>query len=264
MKNEWTRDDLPHQHEVWDNFVAGKHSDVFHAVGADDLGEVLDEIVDHLNAHHPKSQQYDCGETIDALNRNRDALIENRDKSISSLQRLLANTECHEDRWRRAHEIVERERDTARDQWKKWEHKANEAEREVSTWRTSTESAHSDFLQAAHDRDKWRARAEAAEARTAPAVSRADVAETLSRCLNPEMWNVTFPSVVSEVCDLFGVETEQAADPVEVKAQELCREAFPDHGWGNAPWDTEDYWLPIENGFRRLAAHVLRQEADHA
>ena len=54
MNNEWTRDDLPHQHEVWDDFVAGKHSDVFHAVDADDLGEVLDEVINHLNAHHPK------------------------------------------------------------------------------------------------------------------------------------------------------------------------------------------------------------------
>ena len=93
MKKEWTRDDLPHQHEVWDDFVAGKHSDVFHAVNADDLGEVLDEIINHLNAHHPKPQTYDCGETIDALNRNRDALVENREQSIFSLQRLLADTE---------------------------------------------------------------------------------------------------------------------------------------------------------------------------
>lgn len=85
---------------------------------------VLGVVVDHLNANHPKSGT---------------------------------------DRWRRAHEIVERERDLAREQWKKWEHKANEADREVSTWRTSTESAHSDFLQAAHDRDEWQNRAEVAE-----------------------------------------------------------------------------------------------------
>ena len=56
----------------------------------------LDMVVGHLNANHQKSEP---------------------------------------DRWRRAHSIVERERDQAREQWKKWEHKANEAEREVSTWR---------------------------------------------------------------------------------------------------------------------------------
>ena len=172
--------------------------------------EYLGAALDHLNANHPKSDT---------------------------------------DRWRRAHEIVERERDQARDQWKKWEHKANEAEREVSTWRTSTESAHSDFLQAAHDRDEAVARAEAAEARTIPAVSRADVAETLSRCLSPKMWNVTFPSVVSEVCDLFGVEAEQAADPVEEKARELYRAATPD-----ARWET------VADEYRRIAAHVLGPE----
>ena len=122
---------------------------------------VLGVVVDHLNANHPKSGT---------------------------------------DRWRRAHEIVERERDLAREQWKKWEHKANEADREVSTWRTSTESAHSDFLQAAHDRDEWqnraevaegavdslerdrdewRSRAEAAETRTATAVTKAEIEKAI-------------------------------------------------------------------------------------
>ena len=100
------------------------------------------------------------------------------------------------------------------------------------------------------ERDAAVARAEAAEARTTPAVTRADVAEALSRCINPEMWNVTFPSVVSEVCDLFGVEAGQATDPVEEKARELYRAATPD-----AQWET------VADEYRRIAAHVLGEES---
>ena len=226
MVNEWTRDDLP---AVMDLVKASVD-----AVATDPSGgayAALDAVVEHLNAHHPKPDT---------------------------------------DRWRRAHSIVEGERDQARreldtwkdkwldtyealrqarDQWKKWEHKANEAEREVSTWRTSTESAHSDFLQAAHDRDEAVVRAEAAEARTAPAVSRADVAETLSRCINPEMWNVTFPSVVNEICDLFGIEAGQAVDPLLDKAQEFA---------ALADWELTDREAKL---LHTVARHVLGQEA---
>lgn len=176
MNNEWTRDDLPHQHEVWDDFVAGKHSDVFHAVDADDLGEVLDEIINHLNAHHPKSQQHDCGESIDALNHNRDALVENRDKSISSLQRLLANTEYHEDRWRRAHSIVEQERDQARERLRETE--------------TTLAKVMSDYQDIEDERDEWKTSARLAEQerenwritainRAVPAVTREDVEKAI-------------------------------------------------------------------------------------
>ena len=96
--------------------------------------------------------------------------------------------------------------------------------------------------------DEWKSRAEAAEARTAPAVSRADVAEALSRCINPEMWNVTFPSVVSEVCDLFGVEAEQAVDPLLDKAQEFA---------ALADWELTDREAEL---LHAVAAHVLGQE----
>lgn len=58
--------------------------------------------------------------------------------------------------------------------------------------------------------------------RTAGAVSRADVNEALARCLDPEMWNVTFPAVVNEICDLFGVEAEQAVDPIEEQTDALA------------------------------------------
>ena len=47
---------------------------------------------------------------------------------------LPSAAEADRDRWRRAHSIVEQERNQAREQWKKWEHKANE-------WRARAEAA---------------------------------------------------------------------------------------------------------------------------
>ena len=138
------------------------------------------------------------------------------------------------DRWRRARSIVEGERDQARRERDMWKDK----------WLDTYEALHD----ARAERDEAVARAEAAEARTAPAVSRADVAETLSRCLNPEMWNVTFPSVVSEVCDLFGIEAEQAADPLLDKAQEFA---------ALADWELTDREAEL---LHTVAAHVLGQE----
>lgn len=95
-------------------------------------------------------------------------------------------------------------------------------------------------------------------AQPALAVSRADVAEALARCLNPEMWNVTFPSVVDEMCALFGIEAEQAVDPVQEKARELWEAGAANHlPLGEQPAN-------VRKAFNRLARHVLGQEADHA
>ena len=206
MVNEWTRDDLPRigtPDPAHDSVVEG----------------VLDTVLHWLNAHHPKPRPIDEAEFLDLYidviaetsGLERRALWSHRVWAKKIVERLNANggvpasrgdaaladhlgrqavaidelqldleaAEADRDRWRRAHEIVERERDQAREQWKKWEHKANEAEREVSTWRTSTESAHSDFLQAAHERDEAVARAVAAEARTAPAVTRDDIEKAI-------------------------------------------------------------------------------------
>lgn len=235
MVNEWTVDDLPD---------ASVTTDKYGAIGPmyfPAVDDYRDAVVAHLNANGGVPASREDAALADHLGRQAVA--------IDELQLDLEAAEADRDRWRRAHEIVERERDQAREQWKKWEHKANEAEREVSTWRTSTESAHSDFLQAAHDRDEAVVRAEAAEARAVPAVSRADVAEALSRCINPEMWNVTFPSVVSEVCDLFGIEAGQATDPLLDKAQEFA---------ALADWELTDREAEL---LHTVARHVLGQEA---
>ena len=246
MVNEWTRKDLPSPKSVErsaeDNYVW---------ITSYDAEFVLGVVVDHLNANHPKSGT---------------------------------------DRWRRAHEIVEGERDQARESlrevckvaqsYKVDAYQAteraeaaeseladeySEANQKAAAWdRVAAHPAlKMDLLpEADHtyaggvfERITWLA--EAAEDRTAPAVSRADVAEALSRCLNPEMWNVTFPSVVNEVCDLFCVEAGQAVDPVETKARELHEVAQ-----GDGPfivWEALND--PERARYRRMAAHILEQEA---
>lgn len=154
-------------------------------------------------------------------------------------------------RWRRAHEIVERERDQARDERDKWEEKYLDTDEALHRARASLHEACKVAQSYKVDAYQATERAEAAEARTAPAVSRADVAEALSRCINPEMWNVTFPSVVSEVCDLFGVEAEQAVDPLLDKAQEFA---------ALADWELTDREAEL---LHTVAAHVLGQEGRH-
>ena len=112
MVNEWTRDDLPDATELCRMSVY--NIDVM-------VDRNLNAIVDHLNANHPKSDT---------------------------------------DRWRRAHEIVEQERDQARQAHREaWKHLDAAADRVVHE-QTRAEDAE-------RDRDEWRSRAEAAEARLA-------------------------------------------------------------------------------------------------
>ena len=136
---------------------------------------------------------------------------------------------------------VERERDMWRDRYRALQ---SEYARQSQAW-SEQRAYYEDRLARAETAKRER---EAAEARTAPAVSRADVAEALSRCINPEMWNVTFPSVVNEVCDLFGVEAEQAVDPLLDKAQEFA---------ALADWELTDREAEL---LHTVAAHVLGQE----
>ena len=221
MVNEWTRDDLP-------DHVAIRDVDYMHGDGTRSrvIDLTLDMVVRHLNAHHPKPGRSAHDEQVAQLVRM---------CNEADLKRTRAEDNCA--RLRRAHEIVEGERDQAR--------------RERDMWKEKCLDTYEALHQARAERDEAVARAEAAEARTAPAVSRADVAETLSRCINPEMWNVTFPSVVSEVCDLFGIEAEQAADPLLDKAQEFA---------ALADWELTDREAEL---LHTVAAHVLGQEDRH-
>ena len=245
---QWTRNDLPSEDDFqWEMFESrfgqfdgyrspAKQHDLYTVFKSGiQYGQSRD--LDHLNAHHPKPDP---------------------DTSAAA--------------WKRMWDQASRARDAAVE-------RAEQAEREASTWRTSTESAHSDFLQAAHDRDLWKdsaeyaagerdewmARAESAEARTAPAVSRADI----EKAIRVRPWGTDGPdsqgyeilhveSAVDAVCDLFGVEAEQAVDPVEAEVAMAWAEYRKDYQPN--PDDLTAAHKAFTSGY--LAAHVLGQEAD--
>ena len=90
--------------------------------------------------------------------------------------------------------------------------------------------------------------AERAAAQPAPEVTRDDIENQLR--IAYESGNHPIERIrvaTAAVCDLFGVE---AVDPVEEKARELYRAATPD-----ARWET------VADEYRRIARHVLGQEA---
>lgn len=229
MVNEWTRDDLPNVNDL----VEVSRETLF--AGRTDGGvAVLDAVAAHLNAHHPKPEfegyctcnGYDSG-----------GLMGDCGIALHRAQYRANLAEADADRWRRAHEIVEGERDQARD-------RCRELDADLA-------KCMSDFQDVEDERDAWRARAEDAKARTA--VSRAEFEDAL------ELWLIRdssmFKAISYLVCGMFGVE-DVRVDPVEEKAIELWEVAYrPQHG----TWDNEQ--AVIKDRFRDVAAHVLGQEA---
>ena len=187
MVNEWTADDLPRigaPDPAQDSVVEG----------------VLDAVLHWLNKHHPKPVLRGDAALADHLGRQAVA--------IDELQLDLEAAEADRDRWRRAHEIVEGERDQARRERDMWEEKyldtdeaLHQARTERDDWMVRAENAewgmesgrrwsNADLeaevrrrTQCLRDnlngvtksRDEWQARAEAAEARTAPAVTKREL-----------------------------------------------------------------------------------------
>ena len=180
-------------------------------------GEVIDQVVAWLNAHHPKPSDDPYSTVLDQAAR------------IHDLKADLAD--------------MTRERDAA-------VARAGKAERE----RDEAVEACALFQRAMH---KWRERAEQAEARTAPAVTRADIEECVygsrragRECDEQGFVPVHVQEAVGQLCDLFGVEAEQAIDPVEEKARSEADRRYsgePNHAFiEGAVW---------------AARHVLGQEA---
>ena len=181
-----------------------------------------------------------------------DGIVYLRDDDVRLLDQLVpASREAAErdrDLLRRAHSIVERERDEARDERDEAVARADALVHDLEWHKRRLGESWEDAARAERERDEAVARAEAAEARTTPAVSRADVAEALSRCLNPEMWNVTFPSVVNEICDLFGIEV--AADPIVY----AIRESDLPEAWR----DRDGAWRAGQSSYFRVTPEDMR------
>ena len=132
-------------------------------------------------------------------------------------------------RWRRAHSIVERERDQARE-----------------SLREACKVAQSYMVDAYQATE----RAEAAEARTAPAVT-----VEQRNAVADHLWNAMVGSAKSVVRDVVaqafaaaGIEAEQATDPLLDKAQEFA---------ALADWELTDREAEL---LHTVAAHVLGQE----
>lgn len=123
-------------------------------------------------------------------------------------------------------------------------------------WRSMYDQARSErdaavyaYDKAERERDEWKARAEAAEARTTPAVTRAGVKNAIDTCfaLAPK---INTQVISDAVCDFLGVEAEPA-DPLLDKAQEFA---------ALADWELADREAEL---LHKVAAHVLGQEDRH-
>ena len=191
-------------------------------------GDVLDEVVAWLNAHHPKPQPYDQGGVrgVDSLlyraERERDAAVARAEQAGARVR--LANQQSVE--WEGEAERLLCERD-------EWKARAEAAEQLIPAYAMldiwmalGRDSIHFDDWYDEHGyADAWAeltsAVREAAEARTTPAVSRADVEECVygsrragRECDEQGFVPVHVQEAVGQLCDLFGVEAEQAVDPV--------------------------------------------------
>ena len=154
MVNEWTADDLPRigaPDPAQDSVVEG----------------VLDAVLHWLNKHHPKSASRGDAALADHLGRQAEA--------IDELQLDLEAAERERDRWRRALSIVERERDEARAERYAAVDRADALVHDLEWHKRRLGESWEDAARAERERDEAVARAEAAEARTAPAVTKREL-----------------------------------------------------------------------------------------
>ena len=204
--NEWTRKDLPDLDEMVNAYL-GNESGVIGGVIT-----VLDAVVAHLNAN--------------------------------------GGLPAADDRWRRAHSIVEQERDQARRERDEaiGYRRAAETERDDANaacrlWLERAATNAEKFSDMERERDEWKARAEAAEAR--PAVTLEEVAEAISRAWG-EDGSVSPHGVLDRLWPLVS-----GADPAvlvvresDVAAVEVTRDSdgwYADGAWvasadGTAEW----------------------------
>lgn len=226
---QWTREDLP---SVMDLVKASVDAMATELGGGADAA--LDAVVAHLNAHHPKSV-HPMDPEMARLRRERDEARNARDTAATRAKQL------------------EREVSKVEGRASEWSIKAQE-------WRVRAEAAEARATLAEQERENWRI---TAINRAAPAVSRADIEKAISelrtfpRFLTDELLVLRDEAIDAAWALVSGNEAEQAVDPVEEKAEELMRVLAP---------ETEDCtWRiltePAREDFRRLARHVLGQEA---
>ncbi|MGX1598614.1 hypothetical protein ACWIDS_16310 [Dietzia maris] len=120
------------------------------------------------------------------------------------------------------------------DAWAELTAAVREGRGDLDAARENAEHYQAMFDATERQRDEWKARAEKAEARTAAAVSRADIEKALDTGIRGTTdgglvgQDTSIPSgecvrlAVDAVCDLLGIEAEQPADPVEEQTDALA------------------------------------------
>ena len=191
---QWTREDLP---SVMDLVKASVDATAIDPSGGADAA--LDAVVAHLNTHHPKPEfegyctcnGYDSG-----------GLMGDCGIALHRAQYRADRAESNVDRWRRAHGIVEQERDQAREQIAEWKARAEQAENARDTAATRAKQLEREVSKVegrasewSIKAQEWQDRATLAEQecknwritainRAAPAVTRADVERVVHRYID--------------------------------------------------------------------------------
>ena len=249
MVNEWTSNDVP---SVSSLVLHSRrpHLDLdgkrFGAAVA------LDAVVEHLNANHPKPEP---------------DRFERQAATIGELQGSFLRVEADAARWCRVHEIVEQERDQARASLRRLR---DETDFDLFTVRDQLKQCRGEREQMTRERDEWRERAEAAEARTT--ITREDVEDELR--ITYEFGNDPERRIeygADNMCALFGVEAGQATDPVEELAGQIeaatrtaIRQVCDDLATVAPSLDplAVERAMEVTAASRKIAAHVLGQEAE--
>lgn len=258
MVNEWTRDDLPDRYDL-QRLKSGIVQPFF-------FDDILDAVVEHLNANHQKPTP---------------GLLSSAADCVLDAEGRVSAAKSDADRWRRAHAIVESERDQAREE-------RDEARQQVATlvhdieWHQRRMGEHCDDVDAAErERDEWRARAEAAEARTAPAVTKAEVGKVVREALvlhgvAPERVTDAVWSLVSGADPAVFVVRESDLPEVWRDNKHNLMGEFCRHWWtGDGDWaahqdsDAREARALIPNYLRKIAgweatARAIEAEAGRA
>ena len=193
----------------------------------------LDAVVEHLNRTHPKPEP---------------------------------------DRWRRAHAIVEAERDQARESLRRLR---DETDFDIFMVRDQLKQCRGEREQMTRDRDEWKARADkwhGAWQKSAPArtVTREDV-EKVVHGSGGGFFDSRLDAITDAVCDLLGIEAEPA-DPVEELAGQIeaatrtaIRQVCDDLAAVAPSLDplAVERAMEVTAASRKVAAHVLGQEDRH-
>lgn len=259
--DKWTVDDIISRGKI---VVLLRHIEAHGLSGGAFADAILEMMVDHLNEYHPHHKwswwtlkgEFDMSER-DEFKVGADDLEKQLTKIMSDYQDLedLQQTtafrlKCTEIALDEAKSEVQ----AAHDNWMNAADRAEEAECDSDMWEEK-------YLDAANALHETRAELDDAkrslvELKPATAVSRADVEKALRESTNNVFADHSYPFMTDAMCNLFAIEAELAADPVEELAQEL-HSAY--HGAARARLLWEHLDDEVKANFCRMARHLIER-----